>query len=161
MTGRERIQGYHDAHRAAGLAVNPNLIQGDSYNRESGQRAINALLSLPHPPTAIFASSGILGEVALSVIMSRKLRIPNDISFIMFDDVPWATLMTPSITVVSQPTYSLGAMSFQLLHQRLQNTNHIEVPTAMKIIMKPELILRESCLSFPVPQSSFAKDRDS
>jgi LacI family transcriptional regulator len=144
-TGRDRVQGYLDAHKAAGIPVNPDYLQGVSYSRESGQQAVEMLLALPQPPTAIFASSGILGEVTLSVIRAKGLRIPDDISFVMFDDVPWAALNTPSITVVSQPTHSLGYMSLKLLHQRLEETEGDTFQAPMKVVMKPELILRESC----------------
>ena len=155
-TGRDRVKGYHNAHAAAGLPVIPELLQGDSYSRESAQRAITTLLDLPEPPTAIFASSGILGEVALSTIRARGLRIPEEMSFIMFDDVPWAVLSYPSITVVSQPTHSLGYMSLKLLHQRLEEADQGEVQAPVKIMMTPELIVRESCAVLPVSHSTEA-----
>jgi LacI family transcriptional regulator len=153
-TGQQRVQGYYDAHRAAGLAVDAELLQGNSYSRESGENAIRALLALPQPPTAIFASSGILGEIALSVLREKGLQIPDDISFIMFDDVPWAVLSSPPITVVSQPTHSLGYMSLQLLHQRLQEEETGEPQATVKVVMKPELVLRKSCLPLSIPQAA-------
>jgi LacI family transcriptional regulator len=157
---QDRRQGYYDAHRAANLPVIPELLQGDSYSRESGERAIHALLSLAQPPTAIFAASGVLGEVALSAIRLKGLSIPEDISFIMFDDVPWAVLGNPAISVVSQPTHSLGYMSLRLLHQRLQEEARGEAQAPAKVVMKPELIIRESCKSLSVPQPAILTGTD-
>ncbi|MBI5667435.1 MAG: LacI family DNA-binding transcriptional regulator [Chloroflexi bacterium] len=144
-TGKARVQGYYDAHQSANLPVAPDLMQGDSYNPDSGRRALEALLTLPEPPTAIFASSNILGEVAFSAIRARGLQIPGDLSFIMFDDSPWAALTTPSVSVVSQPTRSLGYVSLKLLDQRIQEARQGNAQAPMKIVMEPELILRESC----------------
>jgi LacI family transcriptional regulator len=158
MTGRHRLEGYYKAYREANLPVDPSLIQGNSYNRDSGELAIQTLLSLSEPPTAIFASSGILGEVALSFIRAKGLRIPNELSFIMFDDVPWAALSTPSITVVSQPIHSLGYMSLKVLHQRLQEVEDGEVHASMNIVMKPKLIVRESCLPLSRSQKTISTD---
>lgn len=145
-TGRDRVQGYYDAHHSANLPVDPALVQGDSYSRDSGQRAIQALLILPDPPTAIFASSSVLAEVALSAIRARGLCIPQDLSFVMFDDVPWATMVTPAISVVSQPTQRLGYMGLKLLDQRLQEAAQDVAQPPMKIVLEPEFIPRESCM---------------
>jgi LacI family transcriptional regulator len=150
-TGKDRVQGYYNAYQSAGLPIDPDLLQGDSYSRESGIRAVGALLSLNDPPTAIFASSSILGEIALSAIRERGLSVPHDISFIMFDDVRWAALTTPSITVISQPTHSLGYMSLKILNQRLEEVSQVEAQAPMKVVLEPKLILRESCLPLSSP----------
>jgi DNA-binding LacI/PurR family transcriptional regulator len=70
----------------------------------------------------------------------------------MFDDVPWAALGSPAISDVSQPTHDLGYMSMSLLHQRLQEEDRGEANQPVKVVLKPELVLRESCKSLSVPQ---------
>jgi|FLYN01.1.fsa_nt_gi LacI family transcriptional regulator len=152
-TGRDRLQGYYSALQAASLPIDANLVQGDSYSRDSGYRAIQVLFSLADPPTAIFVSSNVLGEVVFSAIRERSLRIPDDVSFIMFDDVPWATLVEPAITVVRQPVHSLGYTGLKLLDQRLKEADQGEVQTPVKVTMGPELVVRQSCLPLSVPHA--------
>jgi LacI family transcriptional regulator len=126
-----------------GLPVDAGLVQGISYGRKSSYKAVQMLLSLSEPSTALFVSSSVLGEIALSAIRERGLHIPGDISFIMFDDAPRAMQTTPSISVVNQPTHDLGYKSLRLLDQRMAQA-------AVKIVMEPQLILRDSSLPLSV-----------
>lgn len=158
-TGKDRARGYYDALTAAGLPVDPDLVQGNSFIRDSGTSAMQALLSLVNIPTAIFATNNVLGEAAIFAIRERGLRMPDDISLVMFDDVPWAVLIQPRVTVINQPTHNMGYMSFRILEQRLKEDEggHIG-KTPVKVVMQPELIERESCMSLSRlqrPPSSF------
>lgn len=144
-TGRDRAKGYQDALQNAGIAFDSQMMQGDSFMRESGYHSMQALLTLPEIPTAVFASNNVLGEAALVAIREKGLRIPRDMSFVMFDDVQWTSLVEPRITVVSQPTHQMGYMSMKLLSERLQaSENHVS-NLPVKMIMEPELVQRESC----------------
>lgn len=53
--------------------------------------------------------------------------------------------MTPGVSVVAQPTHELGYMGLKLLDQRLHEAESADGATPVKIVMEPELILRESC----------------
>jgi LacI family transcriptional regulator len=138
-TGKERRRGYVEALEDAGLSADPTLVQGSSFMRESGYLAVQALLALPQRPTAIFAANNVLGEAAVFALRERGLKIPADISLLMFDDVPWAAMIQPGITVISQPTYNMGCMSLKLLDQRLQEHSEVtERRTPVKVVMEPE-----------------------
>lgn len=145
ITGRDRLKGYQNALQLAGIPFDPQLTEGNSFMRENGYHAMQALLALPEKPTAVLVSNNVLGEAAITAIRERGLHIPQDISFVMFDDVQWASLMEPSITVVSQPVHQLGYISMKLLDDRLQadETNADHPP--VRITLEPELIQRESC----------------
>ena len=58
---------------------------------------------------------------ALDAIRERGLNIPDDISIVGFDDMPWANLLQPPLTAIAQPTYELGKQAAELLLARLQN----------------------------------------
>lgn len=149
-TGKDRAKGYLEALKDAGLSADPNLIQGSSFMRESGYLAVAALLALPEPPTAIFAANNVLGEAAVFSLREHGLQIPKDISLLMFDDVPWAALIQPSVTVIKQPTYNMGCMCLNMLDQRLQESAQNSARrTPVKVVMNPELIERESCQLLP------------
>lgn len=143
-TGDERLQGYCAALRDADLPIDHDMIEIDTFKKQGGIDAARRLLAHERPPTAIFASNNVLGESALAVVQDRHLTVPDDISFIMFDDVPWASLTSPKVTVIMQPTYHLGFMGVQHLVQRLRDAETTE-RRQVKAVLQPELIVRQSC----------------
>ncbi len=143
-TGQGRLGGYHQAHADAHLVVDQDLVQIVSFKRESGIHGVEQLLALDEPPSAIFATNNLIGEMALFALREKGLRVPEDISLLMFDDVPWASLTTPPITVVAQPISLLGTRAVEQLMLRLQNPDEV-VREGRVIVLPPELIVRESC----------------
>ena len=147
-TGQGRLHGYYKALEEAALPIDPELVQMVSFKRQSGIQAMEQLLAVRKPPTAIFASNNLHGEAAMFALRQRGIRIPEDISLIMFDDVPWASLTMPPLTVVAQPTSLLGTHAVEQLMQRLQHPN-VQVSEGRTIVLEPELIVRESCAPPP------------
>lgn len=145
-TGHDRLQGYYNALEQAGILAQEELIQIGSFKRDSGFQATHRLLSLSNPPTAIFATNNVLGEAAMFAIRERKLSIPDDVSLVMFDDVPWASLTTPRLTVVAQPTHSLGFIAMEILDQRLAHADEDD-SEPVKTVLQPELIVRDSSIA--------------
>ncbi len=143
-TGQGRLHGYHKALEEAALSIDPELVQMVGFKRESGIQAMEQLLALRRPPTAIFASNNLLGESAMFALRRRGMRIPEDISLIMFDDVPWASLTMPPLTVVAQPTAQLGTYAVEQLMQRLKHPN-IPISEGRIVMLEPHLIVRGSC----------------
>lgn len=146
-TGKGRLEGYLQALEEACLPVNQNYVQQVTFKGESGTEAARYLLSLPDRPTAIFATNNVLGEAVYKEIYTAGLYIPKDISLIMFDDVPWASLVNPSITVVFQPTYELGYLGMELVHRSIQAEKEGRENLPQKTILQPKLIVRNSCAS--------------
>jgi LacI family transcriptional regulator len=146
-TGQMRLQGYLDALEEASVPVDDELIKIGSFRRESGYQATHRLFSSDDPPTAIVACNNVLGEAAIFALRERDLRIAQDVSLIMFDDVPWASLVSPRVSVVAQPTDSLGFMSMELIDRLLKRKNGVET-SPKKMMLQPELIVRESCMPY-------------
>ena len=144
-TGAGRLQGYCQALKEARLPVDKDLIEIVTFKKDSGIVAAKRLLSLNKPPTAIFAANNALGEATISVIRNLGLKISNDISLIIFDDVPWASLTYPRMTVISQPTHNLGYMGLEMLDHQLKASDKREKRVNQKTILMPKLIIRESC----------------
>lgn len=147
-TGEGRLKGYCDAFTQARLPVDQDLVQVGTFKRESGFQAAQRLLSMEVPPTAIFAANNVLGEATMFAIREYGLAIPDDISLVIFDDVPWTSLTSPKVTVVAQPTHSLGFLSMELLVQRLEKADKAQ-RAPLKTVLQPEFIVRESCAPYP------------
>jgi len=104
------------------------------------------LLKLKSPPTAVFCYNNVVTLGALISLKKLNKKIPKDIAIVGFDEVDWAEVADPPLTVVSQPTYAIGATAGQLVMQRLLN----EGPkNKQKIILKTELVTRKSGGSKP------------
>jgi len=145
-TGADRLQGYCQALKEAQLPIDKDLIEIVTFKKDSGIIAAKRLLSLNKPPTAIFAANNALGEATLFVIRELGLKVRDDISLVIFDDVPWASLTNPRITVVSQPTRSLGYIGLEILDKQIKAINEEDKYVHQKTILKPKLIIRESCV---------------
>ena len=141
-TSEERLAGYHQALREAGLTSDPAL-QKVGYSRlEGGYRAALDLLAMPDHPTAIFATNNLMVIGLMRAVAERGLRCPAAISVVGFDDFDWASVFQPRLTTVAQPTYEMGVKAAQLLFSRLGEAREGE---RQEIILVPSLIVRESC----------------
>ena len=74
-------------------------------------------------------------------IHERKLRIPDDIAIGAFDEMDWAFVMNPALTVVSQPVYEMGKTAADLLLARISDYSH---PTR-EVMLQPTIKIRQSC----------------
>jgi LacI family transcriptional regulator len=100
------------------------------------------MLSLANPPDAIFVANNRMLVGALRACREAAVDIPNQVSLVGFDDLPWADLTTPSITTLRQPTYEIGSAAARLLIERLQGDRS----PGREIVFQPELVVRESSI---------------
>jgi LacI family transcriptional regulator len=137
----DRLEGYLSALRTHHANDAPELVYEGTFFQPDGYAGASALLDLPNPPTAIFASNDIMALGVMDAVRSRGLRIPDDISIVGFDDIPQSAVVRPALTTVNQPLEKMGRVATQmlldLLRQPEKEAGRIELPT--------ELVIRESC----------------
>jgi LacI family transcriptional regulator len=104
-----------------------------------GRRAAEKLLSVQERPTALFVANSEMTAGALSAPREQKIRIPDEISLVGFDDARWAQFSDPPLTIVAQPTSAMGKRSAELLLAMIQK----EKETATEVF-PPELVIRAS-----------------
>lgn len=136
-----RIDGYNAALKQSRIATHERYRKLVATDAESGFRATRELLSLRHPPTALFVANTCLAVGALDAIHRSGLRIPADISFLMFDDPDWGRLLTPPVTAVAQPTQRIGQAAFDLLWERLEGATG----PPKEVVIATQFMLRSSC----------------
>ncbi len=134
-----RFQGYQDSLRQANIPLEPELIQTGDYTIRAGFTCAQRLLSLPVPPTAIFAAND---QSALGVLKAAKeagLRVPDDFSVVGFDNIPEADYS--GLTTVDQSIDRMGYVATEMLVSLIQGKplerNLYKIPT--------QLIVRDSC----------------
>ncbi len=140
-TGRERLEGYRMALYDAGIEHDPALERVGSFKEESGRQLTYELLDLVKPVDALFVANNLMTLGALAALHERKLRVPDDIALLGFDEMPWASLQEISLTTVTQPVYEIGSTAALRLFQRLQ---HPAVCTRQEIVLAPTLRIRNS-----------------
>lgn len=135
-----RYQGYREAMANAKRNPSPYVDVTAHANLTS---ALRKLLAQKNAPNALFvANISLLKQVLLSA-GEIKLRIPQDIALIGFDDHEMADLIDPRPTVVRQPTVELGRVSATLLFERI--TSGVIPETGKRVVLPVELIIRQSC----------------
>ena len=139
-TAVERRRGYLAAFREAGIAPDRGLVVEAGYREETGRAAMERLLSLATPPTAVFAVNDMAAIGAQAAILERGLRIPGDIALVGYNDVPLASRLEPPLTTLRVPVKDFGRISAEMLIERIQTGR----TTRRRVILQPELIVRGS-----------------
>jgi LacI family transcriptional regulator len=130
----DRRDGMVRAFQEAGLKQPGELIQLNAGDADSIKRITRGLLEGVNPATAIIASDGLIGLSVVEAIQDLGLRIPLDVSFLMYDDFAWTRLTTPPLTVIAQPVYEMGVAAARALIRQIEGGN---APTAV-----PELVAK-------------------
>ena len=135
----ERYEGFRDALAAVGLEADPALVLEGSYDFASGAVAGEAMLSLAHPPTAIFASNDEMAAGVLTVAHRRRIAVPSALSVAGFGDDAVAGFVWPPLTTVRQDFPTLGQRAFGHLGALLGG----QTPPLVTLT-RPELVVRAS-----------------
>ena len=145
QTAQQRLEGYEQTLREAGLPRDPKLVRVGDFRLDSGYRLSKQMLLEADPPTALFASNAMMGFGALKAIHELGLRCPEDVALAVFDEVPFGDVIQPRLTVVAQPAYEMGRVGTELLIARLEGRE--KSAGAVHLTLTPELLVRQSTAS--------------
>jgi LacI family transcriptional regulator len=144
--GRDRLAGYRAALQEWGVLARPEwVVPGLGYNEETGQHAMRTLLEAERKPRAVFAVSDLVAFGAMAVLDEVGLRVPEDIAFIGFDDIPAAANFRPPLTTMRQPLSDMGRMAAEYVSDLL--AGKAEEP--LQVTMETKPVVRVSCGSEP------------
>jgi LacI family transcriptional regulator, galactose operon repressor len=141
-SGFDRMLGYKDALLAAGISFDDRLIRYGDFDPQSGYKQMKSLLA-GRLFTAVFVASDNVAIGAKAALREAGLRVPEDISMIGFDDIPWAQFSDPPLTTIRLPAQKLARTACVVLMDLLQGK---EPPTRQQIL-DTELVIRKSCRS--------------
>jgi len=139
-TAQQRLAGYREAFAAAGLDPDSVPVLGGDYRQASGRQLAGEVLSADPAtrPTALLCANDLMAIGALEYCKAAGLRVPDDVSLTGFDDLPFVSLLTPSLTTVRQPASDMGARAvtrlFELLENPAEGKRPIELfPTTLQL----------------------------
>lgn len=116
----ERLQGFEEALRANKIEPNRALVHGDDFSEASGYRSTCILLDTHPEITALFALSNQNALGALRAFAERRLRIPQDVSLVTFDDAQFAEYLASPLSVIRQDIEAIGRTAAELLIEQIR-----------------------------------------
>lgn len=141
-TNNDRFAGYRQALSEAGIAFDENLVVTTFIQPRSGYHAMNKLLDLPEPPSALFAFHDLVAVDASQAAIERGLRIPEDVAIAGFDGLRSSLITRPSITTVRQPLSEMGLRAMEIVLARIEDNS----PPPVRETYPVELVVRESTI---------------
>ncbi|WP_327046647.1 LacI family transcriptional regulator [Microbispora sp. NBC_01189] len=142
----QRVTAFLGATASLRLPVDRDLVVHARASRDSAYAAAAGLLQHHSDVTALIAGGNVLGEAAVLAARELDVRIPRDVSLIMFDDVPWAELCSPPLTVIAQPAQDIGYRAAELVLRQGRRPPTVTLPT--------RLVVRASCGPRVAPRRS-------
>ncbi|HKW97574.1 MAG TPA: LacI family DNA-binding transcriptional regulator [Bryobacteraceae bacterium] len=131
---KERLDGYRQALRKAGLKLQDKLIWEGNFRPENIAAICRDRLSKLHSrPTALFATNGPTGFGVLRALHACGLRTPEDIGFATFDELALDDLFIPRVTTVVQPAYDIGYRAAAILLDRIQQRPKQPAPVTVRL----------------------------
>lgn len=134
-----RKHGYIETLRERGISIRKELVKSGFISFNAGLSDTLELLDLPNPPDAIIASHGLLAMSCVKAVLSKGLRIPEDISVIGFMSDWVSEMSTPRITFVRQNLKEIGSEAFKLLQDQINGDDQVR-----QVVVNARLVVRES-----------------
>ncbi len=144
QSSKYRYESYAQFLSSKGSFLDEDLVKKGNYDWYSGYTATVELLRQINTPTAIFSTNDLMAIGAMKAIEERRLKVPFDISVMGYDDIDMASLCTPKLTTIRQPKYEMGIAAVNMLVNRLNKSKEDIQGKGNHIILKTEVVLRES-----------------
>jgi len=138
----ERVEGFKNALSGMNIPIKEELIRYADFDPESGYACMKSLLQSGESFTAAFVASDNVAIGAKAAVREAGLHVPEDISLIGFDDIPWAKYSDPPLTTIQLPAESLAQSACTLLLDLIKDKDSEK---SHQIILDTELIVRKSC----------------
>lgn len=139
-SGKERLQGFHNAMQEAGLPVREEWVLEGDFDCSGGVQAMQGLAALPEVPEAVFVCNDMMAMGVINEAGRLGIRVPDDLSIVGYDDIYISRYTTPPLTTVHQPKGEIAAMAVDTLIDRLDAKRD----KGREIRITPHLVERES-----------------
>jgi DNA-binding LacI/PurR family transcriptional regulator len=144
-----RWDGLMDAAHGLGLPVHQDLcmhFESPEMAPDMGYSVARGLLAKTRDFTAMVCFNDTTAIGAIRALRDAGLRCPEDVSVLGFDDILSAAYHTPSLTTVRQPLREMGETAAEHLLRRIRDP---KAPYPREVVLRPELIVRESTAHVP------------
>ncbi|MET3547320.1 MULTISPECIES: LacI family DNA-binding transcriptional regulator [Paenibacillus] len=147
IVSRDRLKGYTNALKEAGLEMRKDWIVEGEFLQESGYRAMSFFMNLPERPTALVVMDDLVSLGVLRGLHELGYRVPDDLCIVSFNNISIAELSTPPISSMDIGIYNLGYTAAQALIQSIQHDGDRQFQK--RHIIPHRLVIRESSIFTP------------
>ncbi|MBB6730426.1 substrate-binding domain-containing protein [Cohnella zeiphila] len=138
-----RLKGYRQTMAELGLEAKPEWVARSDWSNQGGYLAMKRLLETGGF-TAVVASNDETAIGALRAVQEHGILVPKQLSLVGFDDITLSEWVYPSLTTVRQPFLEIGELAAEGLFRRIE-AKETETPEPASHLLKPRLIVRDSC----------------
>lgn len=133
-----RIEGYKQALEEASIPYDSKIVVDGDYTMEAGIKAIERLKDKDF--SVVFAFNDMMAIGVLKALKKKKIKVPDDISLMGYDDLPFCEVLEVPLTTIKQPVYEMGYTSAEKMIKLIQN----EIEGNLDIMFEPILMERDS-----------------
>lgn len=135
---RDRIAGYREALKSAGIRFDPSLVAVGGFTAEGGERAMREVLQVANTrPTAVFVATLLAAAGALKALRTARIAVPEDMSLVTLHDSIIAEVLDPPLTTVRLPTQQMGYEAVcglvDLIEGRARRINRVLPPQELTV----------------------------
>jgi LacI family transcriptional regulator len=124
-----------------GMRADPEIIIEGNHKVEGGEEAFAKLLSAGSRPTAVLCSNDMTAIGVMHKSYSEKVRVPQDLSVIGFDNIHLSQYILPPLTTIEMSQTELGRLAFQALLQDVQRKTPNQ---GTEYVLKTQFVQRDS-----------------
>ena len=139
-SAKERLVGYKRALHEHAILFDKSLVKEGALKMEDGYRIMKQILSSGTKFTAVFAYCDFVVLGIMQALEEAKLKIPEDIAIVGYDDVAFARFLQVPLTTVHIPKYELGKEAMKLLKKKIEG----EIQEPQAVILETKLVIRKS-----------------
>ena len=140
-TSRERFEGFTRATGKAGLRVRSEDIRDCGFTENDGYLAMRSWIADGELPSAIFAANDPAAIGAMTALHEAGRKVPEDVAIVGAGRIHYGDMLRVPLTTVSWSTLEMGQAAASLLLDSITGQSK----TARQVVVKPELVIRESC----------------
>ncbi|MBC7333563.1 MAG: LacI family DNA-binding transcriptional regulator [Actinobacteria bacterium] len=142
-SGKRRLEGYKNALTEAGIEIDEELIKVSDWKISGGyQSTLELFIDSHKKPTAIFVGNSVMALGSLKALRELKLRVPEDIALVSFDNLRFTEATYPPLTTLKKVEDKIGVIASQMLLKKIKSKDLANIE---EVLVDAELCIRESC----------------
>ncbi len=141
-TARERTLGYIDALVQYSIPLNESYIFHGNYDTQSGYNLTMDIINMQKRPSAIYVTNNEMTIGSVIALNECGVDIPNDISFIGFDNIDFAKVTKPNLSIIVQPRDEIGVTAANLLIEKIHDPD-----TEKRVIKLKTSLIKQASVS--------------
>ncbi|MFD2613492.1 LacI family DNA-binding transcriptional regulator [Paenibacillus gansuensis] len=134
-----RVKGFKKAMKENGLSIGADKVIYGGFSVDDGRRLMDELLCRKKRPSAVFCINDLTAIGAMKAAFKAGLRIPEDLSIVGFDDIPFASHSIPELTSVSLKCNELGRTAAEMMHRLIRKEK-----VKKQITIEPDIRVRDT-----------------